>query len=105
MKQEIQLLSETDVQNIKRKIKIQKQQKHQSMLENIRSYLTEEQIRLNNLNQEHGSSSWITTLLLSEEGYTLTKQDFQHIVSAVKNSTSSMLCLTRKVASYHYDTT
>ena len=42
MKQETQLLSETDVQNIKRKIKIQKQQKHQSMLENIRSYLTEE---------------------------------------------------------------
>ena len=41
-KQETQLLSETDVQNIKRKIKIQKQQKHQSMLENIRSYLTEE---------------------------------------------------------------
>ena len=105
MKQEIQLSSETDVQNIKRKIKNQKQKKHQAKLENIRSYLTEEQIRLNNLNQEHGSSSWITTLLLSEEGYTLTKQDFQHIVSAVKNSTSSMLCLTRKVASYHYDTT
>ena len=105
VEQEIQLSSETDVQNTKRKIKNQKQQKHQAKLENMRSYLTEEQIRLNNLNQEHGSSSWITTLLLSEEGYTLTKQDFQHIVSAVKNSTSSMLCLTRKVASYHYDTT
>ena len=66
MKQEIQLSSETDVQNIKRKIKNQKQKKHQAKLENIRSYLTEEQIRLNKLNQEHGgSSSWLTTLPLS----------------------------------------
>ena len=68
MKQEIQLSPETDVQNIKRKIKNQRLQKHQAKLENIRSYLTEEQIRLNNLNQEHGSSSWLTTLPLAEEG-------------------------------------
>ena len=50
MKQEIQLSSETDVQNIKQKSKSQKQQKQQAELENIRSYLTEEQTRLNNLN-------------------------------------------------------
>ena len=80
MKQEIQLSSETDVQNIKRKIKNQKQKKHQAKLENIRSYLTEEQIRLNNLNQEHGSSSWLTTLPLSEEGYNLTKQVFWDLI-------------------------
>ena len=49
-------------------------------LENIRSYLTEEQIRLNNLNQEHGSSSWLTLLPLSEEGYTLTKQLFWNLI-------------------------
>ena len=57
MKQEIQLSCETDLQHIKRKIKNQKQQKHQAKLENIRPYLTEEQIRINNLNQEHGSPS------------------------------------------------
>ena len=68
------------MQNIKRKIKNQKQQKHQAKLENIRSYLTEEQIRLNNLNQEHGSSSWLTTLPLSEEGYDLTKQLFWDLI-------------------------
>ena len=79
MKQELQLSSETDVQNIKRKIKSQKQQK-QAKLENIRPYLTEEQIRLNNLNQEHGSSSWLTTLPLSEEGYDLTKQLFWDLI-------------------------
>ena len=65
---------ETDVQNIKQKIKSQNQQKHQAKLENIRSSLTEEQIRLNNLNQEHGSSSWLTEVPLSGEGYDLTMQ-------------------------------
>ena len=80
MKQEIQLSSETDVQNIKRKIKSQKQQKHQAKLENIRSYLTEEQIRLNKLNQEHGSSSWLTTPPLSEEGHNLAKQLFWDLI-------------------------
>ena len=41
IRQEIQLSSETDVQNIKQKTKNQKQKKHQAKLENIRSYLTE----------------------------------------------------------------
>ena len=80
IKQEIQLSSETNVQKIKQKIKSQKQQKHQAKLENIRSCLTEEQIRLNNLNQEHGSSSWLPTLRLSEEGYDLTKQLFWDLI-------------------------
>ena len=80
MKQEIQLSPETDVQNIKQKIKSQKQQKQQAKLENIRSYLTKEQTRLNNLNQEYGSSSWLTTLPISEEGYDLTKQLFWDLI-------------------------
>ena len=80
IKQEIQLSSKTDAQNIKQKIKNQKQRKHQAKLENMRSYLTEEQIRLNNLNQEHGSSSWLTTHPLSEEGYDLTKQLFWDLI-------------------------
>ena len=80
MKQEIHLSSETDVQNIKLKIKGHKQQNHQAKLEYIRPYLTEEQIRLHILNQEHGSSSWLTTLPLSEEGYDLTKQLFWYLI-------------------------
>ena len=111
MKQEIQLSSETNVQNTKQKIKSQKQQKHQAKLENIRSCLTEEQIRLNNLNQEHGSSTWLTTLRYqkkdtisqnSSSGISFEfvmdghSQDFQLIVSTVKNSTSCMLGLARK---------
>ena len=39
------------------------------------SCLVEEQIRLNKLNQKHGPSSWLASLLLAEEGY-LIKQLF-----------------------------
>ena len=80
IRQEVQHSSNTDVQKIKQKIKSQKQQKHLTKLESIRSCLTEEQIRLNNLNQEHGTSSWLTTLPLSEEGYDLTKQLFWDLI-------------------------
>ena len=62
------------------KSKTKNRKKHQTKLENISSYLTEEQIRLNNLNQKHGSSSWLTTLPLSEKGYHLTKQLFWDLI-------------------------
>ena len=62
------------------KSKTKNRKKHQAKLENIRSYLTEEQIKLNNLSQEQESSSWITTLPLSEEGYDLTKQLFWDLI-------------------------
>ena len=62
------------------KSKTKNRKKHQTKLENISSYLTEEQIRLNNLNQKHGSSSWLTTLPLPEEGYDLTKQLFWDLI-------------------------
>ena len=45
LKQEIQLSSETDVQNIKQKTESEKQQKHKQK-EDIRYFLTEEQTRL-----------------------------------------------------------
>ena len=31
-------------------------------------------MRTNDLNQETGASAWLTTLLLKQEGYALTKQ-------------------------------
>ena len=94
------------------KIKGLKLQKYLVDLKNIRSCLTEEQLRLKNLNQEEGTSSWLTSLLLPEEGYDLTKQlfwnlmvghsqDFQLIVNVVKNVTFSMLFLAKKKASYY----
>ena len=69
--QEVQHPSETDAQK-----KGLKPQKHLVHSEKIWSCLTEEQLQANNLNQEQGSSKWLTSLLLAEEGYILTKQLF-----------------------------
>ena len=95
-----------------KKIKGLKLQRHLVDLKIVRSCLTEEQLRLNNLNQEKGSSSWLTSLPVAEEGYDLTKnssgilfeftmfghsQDFQIIVNVVKNLTFNMLFLAKKI--------
>ena len=47
-------------------------QHHNEELQKLRSTLSDEQKRLNELNIEQGSSSWLTTIPLSEEGYDLT---------------------------------
>ena len=44
-------------------------QHHNEELQNIRSNLSDEQKRLNELNGEQGSSSLLTTIPLSEESY------------------------------------
>ena len=54
MKQEIQLSSETHVQNMKRKIINENQKKHQAKLENIRCYL-----RRTNQAKKPESRTWI----------------------------------------------
>ena len=46
----------------------------------IRQDITEQQQRLNSMNQEQGASSWLTTLPIKEEGYDLTKQLFWDLV-------------------------
>ena len=46
----------------------------------LRSTLSDEQKRLNELNREQGASSWLTTIPLSEEGYDLTKQLFWDLI-------------------------
>ena len=46
----------------------------------LRSTLSDEQKRLNELNREQGASSWLTTIPHSEEGYDLTKQLFWDLI-------------------------
>ena len=46
-----------------------KLQKYLGDSKNIQSCLIDEKLRLNNLNQEQGSSSWLTSLSLAEEGH------------------------------------
>ena len=65
---------------IKNKIKLLKLQHHQKKLKMNRQDIAEPQQRLNSMNQEQGASSWLTILLIKEEGYNLTKQFFWDLV-------------------------
>ena len=60
------------INNSKNKIK-QRQEYKQQKLVNIRSNLTGQQCRVNNINTEPGASTRLTTLLIEDEGYMLNK--------------------------------
>ena len=42
--------------------------------------MSKEKIRLNDISQEIGASSWLTSLPLKEEGYALSKEEFWDLV-------------------------
>ena len=66
--------------NIKNKIKQIKLQDHQDKLSKLQNNLSDNQPRLIELNQEQGGSSWLTTLLITDEGSNLTKQLFSNLI-------------------------
>ena len=61
---------------IRRDIIKNREQKNKETLENVRSVMTREQCRVNDLAQMKGSSSWLTTLPLESEYFTLNKREF-----------------------------
>ena len=65
---------------MKNKIKQIKLQDHQDKLSKLQNNLSDNQPRLIELNQEQGGSSWLTTLLITDEGYNLTKQLFSKLI-------------------------
>ena len=67
--------------DIKKKIKQERQKYHQEKLVTIRSKMTREQCRLNDINVEQGASTWLTTLPLEDEGYMLNKQEFWDLIN------------------------
>ena len=75
-----QTLQETDVtenfRKVKNVIKKEKQTFNKTLLADIRNDMNEIQLRSNDLNQEIGSSNWLTTLPITDEGYVLNKQQF-----------------------------
>ena len=75
-----QTQQETDVtenfRKVKNVIKKEKQTFNKTLLADIRKDMNEIQLRSNDLNQEIGSSNWLTTLPITDEGYVLNKQQF-----------------------------
>ena len=78
--QQPQFTTNNKVKKIKSKIKLTKMQHHNEELQKLRSTLSDEQKRPNELDREQGASSWLTTITLSEEGCDLTKQLFWDLI-------------------------
>ena len=43
-------------------------------------FLSDEKLKLNDIHQEKGTSIWLSTLRLKDEGYCLNKQEFRDFV-------------------------
>ena len=72
--QQPQFATNNDAKKNKSKTKLTKVQHHNEELQKLRSTLSDEQKRLNELNKGQGASIWFTTIPLSEESYDLAKQ-------------------------------
>ena len=72
--------SNENVNQIKKKVKLMKLQHHQEQLNGLRLKFSDQRKRLNELNQEQGASSWLTTLTILDEGYDLIKQLFWDLI-------------------------
>ena len=64
------------IQDQRREIVNQREARYESLLDNLRSSMSEEQLRANDLAQQKGSSAWLTALPHADEGYVLTKREF-----------------------------
>ena len=71
---------EEEIQTIKNRIHAARVQQNKQKLDVIRSHMNSEKLRTNDLNQETGTSAWLTTLPLKQEGHTLTKQLFWDLI-------------------------
>ena len=57
-------------------IKNSRRQHQERVLTGLRSRMTKEQLRGNDVAQMKGASSWLTSLPLKDEGYVLNKREF-----------------------------
>ena len=80
MNQHRQHQSNENVNQIKNKLKLMKLQHHQEQLNELRLKFSDQQKRLNELNEEQGAICLLTTLPLLDEGYDLTKQLFCDVI-------------------------
>ena len=64
----------------KNKIKNKKNKKFKVTLDDLKLEMNTDKIRLNEIHQEIGSSSWLTSLPLKDEGYVVNKQSFWDLI-------------------------
>ena len=69
-----------EIQTIKNRIHAARVEQNKQKLDVIRSRMNSQQLRTNNFNQETGASAWLTTLLLKQERYALTKESYWDLI-------------------------
>lgn len=69
-------IDENELREIKKNIALSRTAHNNIQLEKARSQMEDIKLRLNDANQETGSSNWLTSLPLSDEHYNLNKQQF-----------------------------
>ena len=78
--QEHQYHHDVEITKKKNAIKNKKHERVGEILDDLRKNLRPEQVRLIEINQETGASSWLTVLPLKEEGYIFNKQSFWDLI-------------------------
>ena len=73
--------SKTRERQIDMEIKKAREEIHKSKLQSLRSDMTPQQIRANDLAQMKGASAWLTSLPLQDEGFVLNKREFFDAIS------------------------
>ena len=74
--QEIHLDDDNEVKKIKQSMKSAKRKAQNEILENLRSQMSPNLLKLNELACAKGASSWLTLIPIAEEGYDLHKELF-----------------------------
>ena len=66
-------VSEDEIKNVRSKIQKTRMEKQRRTISSLRDKMPYMEIRLNDIAQEQGSSSWLTVLLIKRLGFTLSK--------------------------------
>ena len=78
--QKRQYSKDDDIRSKKSKVKQERRERIKTALSMLKNDMNKEQLRLLDLSQEIGTSSWLSTLPLKEEGFHLTKQAFVDLI-------------------------
>ena len=73
--------SKTQERQIDTEIRKAREEVHKNKLQSLRSDMTPQQIRANDLAQMKGASAWLTSLPLEDEGFVLNKREFFDAIS------------------------
>ena len=72
----IYTVNSSEVSKLKSKIKAEKEERYKNISQTLEESFTKDQKRLNEINWEKGVSNWLLVILMVENGFDLTKQQF-----------------------------